>query len=291
MQSSAIVAFAVGAALASGIVYVTVKPKPETLIRVESPVIAEQPLPQVPNNAEREKPSPVARVLLPPAAVEPVKKSPKKPEPEKRLEIVKVSPPLTARLEPVSRVVPQPAPTTYPVKADLPAQPPQPEPAQEAPAPATEPTPVPAAPPLPPPPAANTVTIRAGANLNVRVGETLSTRRSRVGDNFLATLTDPLVIDGWVIAERGARVEGRVVDSDPGGRAQGTAHLSVELVRLTTSDGQRIRIQTQPIDRKANPSTGDMLLIRVSPAEIPVEMRLGFRVVNSVEITEQKQQR
>jgi hypothetical protein len=162
------------------------------------------------------------------------------------------------------------------------------------------------------------------------VGETLSTRRNRVGDNFLATLTDPLVIDGWVIAERGARVEGRVVESDTGGRVQGTAHLSVELVRLTTSDGQRIRIQTQPIDRKANPSTGedaaklgggaalgaiigavagggrgagigagaggaagagDVLLTRGKPAEIPVETRLGFRVASSVEITEQKQQR
>jgi len=254
------------------------------LIRVESPVITEQPLAQAPD-AEREKPSPVARVLPAPAAVEPIKKPQKKPE-IPRVSLALTS--LTAQLQPVSRAIP----LTAPVRAELmPAQPPPPpEPVQEAPAPTPEPTPAPPPPP-PAPPHANTVTLRAGANLNVRVGETLTTRRSRVGDNFLATLTDPLVIDGWVIAERGARVEGRVLDSDPGGRAQGTAHLSVELVRLTTSDGQRIRIQTQPIDRKSNPSTGDMLLIRVTPAEIPVEMRLGFRVTNSIEITEQKQQR
>ena len=144
--------------------------------------------------------------------------------------------------------------------------------------------------PLPPPtPVANRVTLRAGANLNVRVGETVSTRRSRAGDNFLATLTDALVIDGWVIAERGARVEGQVVESDPGER------LSVELVRLTTSDGQRIRIQTEPIDRKAKASNGTDgfgaiigVLTHGRAAEIPVETRLGFRVTSAVEITEQK---
>jgi hypothetical protein len=313
MQSSAIVAFVAGAALASGIVYEAVKPKPEALIRVDTPVVAEQPTAPAPP-ARAEKPSPVAPDPPPVAIAEHTKKT----------ETPKPSPPLTARLESVTYRVP----LSDAVKADLPMQPvPAPQSVQEAPAPTPVPAPAPEPPP-PPPPAVNTVTLQAGANLNVRVGETLSTRQSRVGDNFLATLTDPLVIDGWVIAERGARVEGRVVDSDPGKRVQGVARLSVELVRLTTSDGQRIRIQTEPIDRKAKASTGedaakvgggaalgaiigavagggrgagigagaggaagagDVLLTRGKAAEIPVETRLGFRVTSPVEITEQKQ--
>jgi hypothetical protein len=284
MKPSAMVAFAVGAALASGIVYVTVKPKPETTpISVENPAITAQPQPLAASPpAEREKPSPLA----PPAYREIASQHARKPE--KKLETIRVSPPLIARLEPVSQRIQ----LTTPVKADLPVEPAPPQQVQEAPAPIPAEVHEAAAPIPPPPPApvANRVTLRAGANLNVRVGETVSTRRSRAGDNFLSTLTDPLVIDGWVIAERGARVEGRVLESDPGGR------LSVELVRLTTSDGQRIRIQTEPIDRKARASTGTDgvsaiigVLTHGRAAEIPVETRLGFRVTSTVEITEQKQ--
>jgi hypothetical protein len=123
MQPSAIVAFAVGAALASGIVYVTVKPKAETLIRVESPVIAEQPPAQAPN-AEREKPSPVARVLVPPAAAPPAKKSQKKPE------TPSASLPLTGSAAHL-QLVSQRFPLTAPVRAELlPVPPPPPEPVQ-----------------------------------------------------------------------------------------------------------------------------------------------------------------
>lgn len=321
MKSSVLVAFVVGAALASGIVYVVVKPKAEPALAMAA----------VPAPAE---PPAAAAAAAPPPEVE--KPSPVRPEPpqaiaarpEKPVSRIKVSPPVTARLsEPVGqpRTLPEAIRPDPPVPATLP---PQPVPETPAPAPVPAPVPAPELPP-PPPPAPNTVTLQAGANLNVRVGETLSTRHNRVGDNFLATLTDPLVIDGWVIAEKGARVEGRVAESDPGGRVQGTARLSVELVRLTTADGQRIRIQTEPIDRKAKASTGedaakvgggaalgaiigalagggkgagigagvggaagagDVLLTRGKPAEIPVETRLGFRVISPVEITERKQQ-
>ena len=60
------------------------------------------------------------------------------------------------------------------------------------------------------------------------------------GDTFTATLDKELVVDGFVIAERGARVEGRVVSSDRGGKVKGVAVLSVELTRLRTSDGQSV---------------------------------------------------
>ncbi len=58
-------------------------------------------------------------------------------------------------------------------------------------------------------------------------------------------------MDGFVIAERGARVEGRVVASDSGGRVKGVSSLAVELVRLSTSDGQRVAIQTDGFERRA----------------------------------------
>ena len=159
----------------------------------------------------------------------------------------------------------------------------------------------------------------------MRIGETISSVRNQLGDSFLATLDKPLVIDGFVIAEKGSRVEGRVVEMDPAGRTRGVAHLGIELVRLSTSDNQRIRIRTEPYRKDGPTSTGtdaakvgagaaigavigaiagggkgaaigagvggaagagDVLLTRGKPADIPVETRLTFRVQEPVTITE-----
>src|SRR5258708_16863474 len=59
---------------------------------------------------------------------------------------------------------------------------------------------------------------------------------------FRSTLDRPLVVDGFVIAERGSRVQGRVVEA-----VKGTSRLEIELVKLSTADGQYKSIQ----DRKS----------------------------------------
>jgi hypothetical protein len=174
----------------------------------------------------------------------------------------------------------------------------------------------------------NTVTIRPGTVLTVRIAETLSSARNEKGDGFLATLEQPLVIDGFIIAERGARVEGQVVDAQQSGRAGGPSHLGIELVRLSTSDGQRVRIRTEPFKKDGASSAGsdltkigvgaaigaaigaaagggkgaaigagvggaagtaDVLLTRGKPAEIPVETRISFRVQEPITLTERLQ--
>jgi hypothetical protein len=45
----------------------------------------------------------------------------------------------------------------------------------------------------------------------VRLVDGLSSERNNPGDTFTATLDKELVVDGFVIAGQGARVEGRVV--------------------------------------------------------------------------------
>ena len=135
-----------------------------------------------------------------------------------------------------------PAPTTA---APAPAEPaPQPiPPARPEPENAT-----PAPPPAPPEP--NRVTLNAGMLIPVRLVDGLSTERNLPGDSFAATLDKELVADGFVIAERGARVEGRVVACDKGTRMSGGAALTVELVRLRTADGQTVAIQTDGFARR-----------------------------------------
>ena len=170
-----------------------------------------------------------------------------------------------------------------------------------------------------------TVTIAAGTLLSVRVDQKLSTETNQTGDSFKATLDQPLVVDGFVIAERGARVEGRVIEADPGGRVRGLSRISLELVRLNSSDGQRLRLQTESFakegqqDKKRDVAkvgaaagigaaigaiagggkgaalgavlggaagTGGVMATRGAAAEIPAETRMTFRLRDAIIVTE-----
>jgi hypothetical protein len=99
----------------------------------------------------------------------------------------------------------------------------------------------------------------AGQRLTVRLDNTLSTSRNRADDTFFATLDEPLIVDGLVIADRGARVEGRVVESEQAGRVKGRALLSCELTKLDTDDGQRIDVQTSVFSLEGEGSRNDDL--------------------------------
>jgi hypothetical protein len=169
------------------------------------------------------------------------------------------------------------------------------------------------------------VTLNAGTLLSVRLIDGLSAERNMAGDIFAGTLDRELVANGFVIAERGARVEGRVVSSDRGGKVRGVSALAVELTRLHTSDGQSIAIRTDSFERHAEAThgqdatkvgagaavgaiigaiagggkgaavgagvggaagAGDVLLTRGKPATLPTETRISFRLSAPVTITE-----
>jgi hypothetical protein len=313
-------AFTAGAVLASGIVYVAVRP---TDVATKPVVMQAAPLPPTPRIAVAPPaPAPIARVQPQVARVQPrvprapVREKPSPmPPPVRHERAVRQEPVTVARYEPPP-VVPTPAPAPAAPPAPVP-EPPIPVENVSLPAPAPAPV-VEARVP-------HVVTLAAGMSLAVRIGETISSSRNQPGGSFLATLTQPLVIDGFIIAERGARVEGRVVEAAPAGRGRGASHLAVSVVRIATADGQNIRIRTDPY-AKDGPSpaamdaakvgggaaigavigaiagsgkgagigagaggavgAGDVLLTHGKPVEIPVETRISFRVQDSVTITE-----
>jgi hypothetical protein len=141
--------------------------------------------------------------------------------------------------------------------SEPPADSPEAEPAPDAetaepvsmPRPVTEPV-IPNLPPMVgmpeplPPPQQQLVTIPEGSEIVVRMINTLSTNRNLPGDRFEATLEKPLTVDGWLVAAKGSRVEGRVLESKKAGRVKGVAELSFDLVRLTTADGKDVDIAT-----------------------------------------------
>jgi hypothetical protein len=124
-----------------------------------------------------------------------------------------------------------------------------------------------------PRPAPRQVTLRTGITIPVRLTESLSSDRSVPGDTFSALLAEPLVVDGLVIAERGARVTGRIVDARKAGWF-GTSSVELELASIVSSDGQKVAISTDPWTRR-----GDAL---------PPETIIRFRLATKVTISERQ---
>ena len=104
----------------------------------------------------------------------------------------------------------------------------------------------PVAPVKKPGPTAMQVTIGAGTPMAARINETLTSEKNEVGDHWSGVLTEPLVIDGLVIAEKGSNVEGRVSHVKRAGRVKGNAELSVQMTHIATADGQKIDLSTAP---------------------------------------------
>lgn len=312
MNVKIMIAFAAGAVIASGIVYVAVAPDqaaPPVSVAAVQPKAVETPPasqidpppPVIPAPVEVHKPStPAAEepVAAPPAPA-PVREKPSPLRPPARREIAvrradprvarRADPVIVARSEPpkVQQPAPPPAPTPVPDPPLPPvAVPPALAPQPEAPAPPSQAPPV----QVPQTRTPNTVTIQPGTILAVRIGETISAVRNEVGDDFLATLDRPLVIDGFVIAERGARVEGRVVEAQRPGRTNGSSHLGVEIIELATSDGQRIRVRTATFKKENSSFAGsdwaNVAMTRGKAAEIPVDTRMSFRIQEPIRLTE-----
>jgi hypothetical protein len=98
--------------------------------------------------------------------------------------------------------------------------------------------------------------LNAGQMLTIRTTRELSTKTMKTGDVFSAILEEPITADGWVVAAAGAKVDGRIVEADKGGRLKGKASLSIELTSLTTSDGQKVDIVTSPVTSEAAANKG-----------------------------------
>jgi len=100
------------------------------------------------------------------------------------------------------------------------------------------------------------LTVPIGAWVTVRVDQELSSDHSFAGDAFTATLAQPLVVNGLVVARRGQTVGGRVVEAQKAGRSKGTSRLELELTELSLVDGQQVPVRTRFIEYQAGTSVG-----------------------------------
>ncbi len=100
------------------------------------------------------------------------------------------------------------------------------------------------------------LTIKSGTFVTVRINQVLDSDHSQAGDAFTATLERPIVVDGFVVAQTGQTIEGRVTEATKAGRAKGVSHLAVQLTDLTLVDGQQAPLQSQMITRTGPTSVG-----------------------------------
>jgi hypothetical protein len=107
-----------------------------------------------------------------------------------------------------------------------------------------------------PPPVPAQLTLKSGTYVTVRVNQPLSSDRNQVGDAFTATLVQPVVVDGVVVAQRGQTIYGHVTEAKKAGRVEGTSRLGVQLTEITLVDGQQMPIQSQMISRNGPTSVG-----------------------------------
>jgi hypothetical protein len=302
-------------------VYVKIKsaPEPQTV----QTAVAQQ-TPGTPPEAE---PLPVP---TPPSAESPAEAPASRPRPvrtpKKHSSRAASSP--ARDTEPIEKPpVADPVPSANPTVAQAV---PETQPAPRAADPEPAPTAVEAPPPPPeanPEPSPRQAILTAGTLVSVRLQDTISSDRYHAGDIFTAALDRPLVVDGVVIAEKGARAEGKIIESQQAGRVKGLAVVALELTRVKLSDGQHVEISTDSFTKKGPESheadaakigggaalgaiigaiagggkgaaigagvggaagTGAVIGTRGKPAVLPSETRISFRINQTITVTERR---
>lgn len=87
------------------------------------------------------------------------------------------------------------------------------------------------------------IQVPADTTIQARIDQTLSTRHSRAGERFHASLAAPLVIDGQEVIPQGAPIEGTVVMCKASGRFKGRGEIAIRLDSVEYR-GQQVAIAT-----------------------------------------------
>jgi hypothetical protein len=90
------------------------------------------------------------------------------------------------------------------------------------------------------------IVIPAGTVLTVRTVQALGSKTSQAGQSFIATLAQPVTVEGITVIPAGATVTGTVVTAKTKGKIKGEGELSLALTSLSTK-GQTYKIKTHLI--------------------------------------------
>ncbi len=105
------------------------------------------------------------------------------------------------------------------------------------------------APPPPPPPAPKPqpIVVPAGTALTIKLGQALGSKSSQTGQTFLATLAQPVTVQGRAAIPAGSTVSGTVVSAKAKGKIKGEGELVLALTSITVK-GLNYNIKTATLD-------------------------------------------
>jgi hypothetical protein len=100
-------------------------------------------------------------------------------------------------------------------------------------------------------PAPQPIVVPRGTAIEVVLDQSLSSKTSREGESFSATVIDPVVVDGQEVIPKGAHARGTVTNVKAAGRFKGASELGLAL-RHIEINGQRYEIaaSTPDLSRK-----------------------------------------
>jgi hypothetical protein len=98
-----------------------------------------------------------------------------------------------------------------------------------------------------PPPAPAPVVIDAGKVLTVSLDQNISTKDNSSGDQFEASLAEPVTVDGRTVLPIGTRATGTIVQAKSAGHLKGGAILALTLDGLTIH-GQKYSMETSEFE-------------------------------------------
>lgn len=85
----------------------------------------------------------------------------------------------------------------------------------------------------------------------VRLIDAVSSASSHGGDSFMASLDEPLTVDGKVVFPKNTKVRGRVTKAVPSGRLKTPAVLAITLTEILPDKGKPVAIETTAVSEKA----------------------------------------
>jgi hypothetical protein len=80
------------------------------------------------------------------------------------------------------------------------------------------------------------------------VDEAIDTRRNRAGDEFRATVSEPIEVDGRVLVPAGTEFTGHVTTAGASGRLKGRAFIGLRLDSFRLN-GREYPVQTSSVER------------------------------------------
>ena len=96
---------------------------------------------------------------------------------------------------------------------------------------------------------ASPIVIPEGTVIEVRLLNTLSTKSSRVGDHFSASIERPIQVDGKEIVPRDSTAIGVVTSVKESGRLKGRSYISLRLQSIELKSGEKLEVATNSVSR------------------------------------------